>query len=37
VAGVLEAETTTFSLDDAVTAYQELRAGRVHGRAVVIP
>ena len=36
-AGHLHAETETFALEDAMTAYDRLRAGLVRGRAVVVP
>ena len=35
--GRVRAETEVFSLEDAVAAYGLLRAGRVQGRAVVVP
>ena len=35
--GALRAETAAYPLTDAVEAYQELRHGAVHGRAVVVP
>ncbi|MET0459067.1 MAG: NAD(P)-dependent alcohol dehydrogenase [Ilumatobacteraceae bacterium] len=35
--GVIRAEVTTFSLDDATQAYEALRSGSVRGRAVVVP
>ena len=35
--GVVRAEVTTFALDDATTAYEALRSGSLHGRAVVVP
>lgn len=35
--GTLHAETVTYPLADALAAYRDLRAGRVHGRAVVVP
>ena len=35
--GVIKAEVTTFSLDDAAKAYDALRSGSVQGRAVVVP
>ncbi|QYJ03585.1 alcohol dehydrogenase catalytic domain-containing protein [Nocardioides panacisoli] len=35
--GLLRAETATFGLDEAVTAYEQLRNGQVQGRAVVVP
>ncbi len=35
--GALRAETAAYALTDAVEAYQELRRGAVHGRAVVVP
>ncbi|MFB9315259.1 alcohol dehydrogenase catalytic domain-containing protein [Nocardioides plantarum] len=35
--GHIQAETTTYALEDALTAYDDLRAGRVAGRAVVVP
>ncbi len=36
-AGRLHAETETYALEDAMTAYERLRDGRVRGRAVVVP
>lgn len=36
-AGLLHAETETYSLTDAIVAYDRLRAGLVQGRAVVVP
>lgn len=35
--GVLRAEVQRFGLDEALTAYDQLRAGTVAGRAVVVP
>ncbi len=35
--GLLHAETTLYTLDDAALAYEELRHGTVRGRAVVVP
>ena len=35
--GIVRAEVTTFSLDDATAAYDALRSGSLHGRAVVVP
>ncbi len=35
--GVVRAEVTTFALDDATAAYEALRSGSLHGRAVVVP
>jgi len=35
--GVVTAETTTYSLDDAVRAYEDLAAGAIKGRAVIVP
>ena len=35
--GIVRAEVTTFSLDDATSAYEALHAGSLHGRAVVVP
>lgn len=35
--GRLHAETATFSLDEALVAYDRLRDGKVRGRAVVVP
>ena len=35
--GLLRAEITTFGLQDAVHAYEQLRSGAVDGRAVVVP
>lgn len=36
-AGDLRAETEVYALEDAMTAYERLRAGAVQGRAVVVP
>ncbi|MDZ5622388.1 alcohol dehydrogenase catalytic domain-containing protein [Nocardioides bizhenqiangii] len=36
-AGRIRAEIETYRLDDVLTAYECLRAGRVQGRAVVVP
>ena len=36
-AGRLHAATETYALDDAMTAYERLRAGKIRGRAVVVP
>ncbi|TGN66999.1 NAD(P)-dependent alcohol dehydrogenase [Nocardioides eburneiflavus] len=36
-AGRVHAETETYALADAMTAYERLRAGQVRGRAVVVP
>ena len=36
-AGRVRVEVERFSLDDAVTAYEALHRGEVHGRAVVVP
>jgi alcohol dehydrogenase, propanol-preferring len=35
--GLLTAEITTFGLDDAMVAYDRLKAGEIEGRAVVVP
>ena len=35
--GMLRAEITRFTLDEAATAYQQLATGAVDGRAVVVP
>lgn len=35
--GLVHAEHTVYSLDDAAKAYEDLRAGRVRGRAVIVP
>lgn len=35
--GTLSAEVRRYALDDALEALDDLRAGRVHGRAVVVP
>lgn len=35
--GLLRAEVQTFPLADAVQAYQDLRDGKIHGRAVIVP
>lgn len=35
--GTLRAETSVYSLSEALDAYRELREGRIHGRAVVVP
>jgi propanol-preferring alcohol dehydrogenase len=35
--GLLTPETTRYSLDDAATAYRDLAAGSVNGRAIVVP
>ena len=35
--GLVHAEHTVYSLDDAVKAYADLREGKVRGRAVVVP
>ena len=36
-AGRVSAESTVYSLDNAAQAYQDLRDGRISGRAVVVP
>jgi propanol-preferring alcohol dehydrogenase len=36
-AGKIRAHVQRFSLDDAPVAYQQMRAGELHGRAVVVP
>jgi propanol-preferring alcohol dehydrogenase len=36
-AGRIHTRTTTYSLDDALTAYDHLHDGAVEGRAVVVP
>ncbi|BBX18413.1 oxidoreductase [Mycolicibacterium duvalii] len=35
--GLVHVESTTYSLDDAAQAYRDLAAGKVRGRAVVVP
>ncbi len=35
--GLVHAESTTYSLDDAAQAYRDLHDGKVRGRAVVVP
>ena len=35
--GLVHTESTTYSLDDAAQAYRDLQAGKVNGRAVVVP
>jgi alcohol dehydrogenase, propanol-preferring len=35
--GLIEAHTTTYPLDDAAQAYQDLARGAVDGRAVIVP
>ncbi|WBB95579.1 MULTISPECIES: NAD(P)-dependent alcohol dehydrogenase [unclassified Solwaraspora] len=35
--GLLRAEVQTFPLAEAVQAYQQLRDGKIHGRAVLVP
>ena len=35
--GLVHTESTTYSLDDAAQAYRDLQAGKVDGRAVVVP
>lgn len=35
--GDVGVESTTYSLDDAVTAYHDLHEGRITGRAVIVP
>jgi propanol-preferring alcohol dehydrogenase len=35
--GLVKPKITTFGLDDAVHAYQQLREGRLQGRAVIVP
>ena len=35
--GDVSVERSTYSLEDGVQAYRDLHAGRVHGRAVVVP
>lgn len=35
--GLVHVESTTYSLNDAVQAYRDLEAGKVRGRAVVVP
>jgi propanol-preferring alcohol dehydrogenase len=35
--GLVHAESTTYSLDNAVQAYKDLQAGKVKGRAVIVP
>jgi propanol-preferring alcohol dehydrogenase len=36
-AGKIRAHVQQFSLDDAASAYERMRAGELHGRAVVVP
>jgi alcohol dehydrogenase, propanol-preferring len=36
-AGMIEAETTCFALDDAVRVYSRLEKGEIRGRAVFVP
>lgn len=36
-AGKISVETTTYSLEDAATAYRDLAAGSLRGRAVIVP
>ena len=35
--GLLQAEVMRYSLEEAVEAYADLRLGRIHGRAVIVP
>lgn len=35
--GLLTPTSTTYALDDAAAAYRDLEAGKVHGRAVIVP
>jgi alcohol dehydrogenase, propanol-preferring len=35
--GLVHAESTAYSLDDAPQTYRDLRDGKVYGRAVVVP
>lgn len=35
--GLIESEITTFSLDDAPSAYEALKSGDIEGRAVIVP
>ncbi|MGE2735448.1 zinc-binding dehydrogenase [Mycolicibacterium vaccae] len=35
--GLIHVETTTYSLDDAAQAYRDLAAGKVRGRAIIVP
>ncbi len=35
--GLIESEITTFSLDEANSAYDALKAGDIQGRAVIVP
>jgi propanol-preferring alcohol dehydrogenase len=35
--GLIHAEHTTYSLDNAAQAYKDLQAGIVKGRAVIVP
>lgn len=35
--GLVKSETTTYTLDNAVQAYHDLREGKVQGRAVIVP
>ncbi|MFJ2767115.1 NAD(P)-dependent alcohol dehydrogenase [Streptomyces sp. NPDC087300] len=36
-AGAIDVHVETYTLDEAPTAYENLHAGRVHGRAVILP
>ncbi|HET9948868.1 MAG TPA: NAD(P)-dependent alcohol dehydrogenase [Longimicrobiales bacterium] len=35
--GLVDVHVTRYSLDDALTAYRDLRAGKIDGRAVMVP
>ena len=35
--GIVKAECTTYSLADALLAYDALKAGTLRGRAVIVP
>jgi len=35
--GLVRPKTTTFALDDALTAYRLMRDNRLKGRAVIVP
>jgi propanol-preferring alcohol dehydrogenase len=37
VRGLIQPKVVTFPLEAAVTAYQQLRSGTLHGRAVIVP
>ncbi|MEU5579153.1 NAD(P)-dependent alcohol dehydrogenase [Streptomyces huasconensis] len=36
-AGAIDVHVQTYAMDEAPTAYEDLRGGRVHGRAVILP